>query len=321
MQRWLSLGARIAISAALLYYAFSSVNADVLRARLGDLKISWMLVAVVLAFLQLGLLAARWRQVVHACDAAIEFGRSFRLILISTFFNQVLPSTVGGDAMRLWLFARQGAGWAKATHSVLLDRFIGVLSLALLVAGCLPWSLALIQNQIGRIALLAIGIGSIGAALSFIALGYLPWPWLQRWLPLRHLTQMSVTARRILFSTGTGLRVMALSLAIHALTAAVAWCAAQAIDAPFGYFQALLLVPPVMLIATMPISVAGWGVREKSLVLAFGYAGLSQGDGFLIAVLLGVTQLIVGIAGGIVWLTGSERAKSNDAVPENNALR
>jgi hypothetical protein len=95
----------------------------------------------------------------------------------------------------------------------------------------------------------------------------------------------------------------------------VAWCAAQAVDAPFSYFQALLLVPPVMLIATMPISVAGWGVREKSLVLAFAYAGLSQGDGFLIAVLLGATQFVVGIVGGIVWLTGTDRA-AGQAEPE-----
>jgi uncharacterized membrane protein YbhN (UPF0104 family) len=315
MRQWLSLGARIAISVGLLYYAFSTVNTDVIVARLGDLNISWMVAAIALAFIQLGLLAVRWRQVVHACHASLELGRSFRLILISTFFNQVLPSTVGGDAMRLWLFARQGAGWAKATHSVLLDRFIGLLSLALLVAGCLPWSLALIQNPIGRIALLVIGIGSIGAALSFIALGYLKWAWLQKWLPLRHLTQMSVTARQILFSRGTGLQVMAMSFAIHSLTAAVAWCAAQAVDAPFGYFQSLLLVPPVMLIATMPISVAGWGVREKSLVLAFAYAGLSEGDGFLIAVLLGATQFVVGIVGGIIWLTGTDRATAGQAEP------
>ena len=48
--------------------------------------------------------------------------------------------------MRIWLFARDGAGWAKATHSVLLDRFVGVLALAIMVIACLPWTLVLIKD-------------------------------------------------------------------------------------------------------------------------------------------------------------------------------
>ena len=68
---------------------------------------------------------------------------------------------------------------------------------------------------------------------------------------------------------------------------------------------ALLLVPPVLLVATAPISIAGWGVREKSLVLAFSYASLPQANGFLISVLLGITMLIVGLVGSIAWLAGS----------------
>jgi hypothetical protein len=65
-------------------------------------------------------------------------------------------------------------------------------------------------------------------------------------------------------------------------------------------------VPPVLLIATIPISIAGWGVREKSLVLAFAYAGLSETDGFLVSVLLGITMFAVGLIGGAVWLASRE---------------
>jgi uncharacterized membrane protein YbhN (UPF0104 family) len=316
MRRWFSLAARIAVSAALLYYAFASVDLAELRSRLQDLNIAWMPLAVALALIQLVLLATRWRRIAGACGAPLSAGRSVRLVLISAFFNQVLPSTVGGDAMRLWLFARQGAGWSKATHSVLLDRFVGVLALALLVTACLPWSLALIRDPVGRTALGVISAVSLGGGLSFIALGLLPWPWLKRWPPLRQLTAMAVTARQILFSAAEAAAVLAPSFAIHALTAAIAWCAAQAIGASLGYFHALLLVPPVMLIATVPISVAGWGVREKSLVLAFAYAGLPEGDGLLIAVLLGITQLIVGLIGGMLWLGGGERSGARTAPRE-----
>lgn len=309
MRRFLAFALKAGISALLLYFAIAGVNLGVLGARLKELKIEWMLCAVALAGIQTAFLAARWQQIARACAASMTAKCSFRLSLISAFFNQVLPSTVGGDAMRIWLFSREGAGWAKATHSVLLDRFIGLLALALLVVACLPWTLEFIKDPVGRTALLVIGVGSIFGALAFVASGYLRWRWLQAWTPSRHLTEMARTVRRVLFVAKTGVAVMSMSFAIHGLTAAIAWCAARSIDAPMTYVDALQLIPPVMLISTIPISVAGWGVREKSLVLAFAYAGLPETDGFLVSVLLGLAMFAIGAIGGAVWLTRTDQTK------------
>ena len=217
----------------------------------------------------------------------------------------MLPSTVGGDAVRIWLFARDGAGWSKATYSVLLDRFIGVLALAVLVVICLPWSLALIRDPVGRTVLLVIGFGSIagGAASWRSARSLALAPALA---PTRHLTQMAVTARQMLFSPQHCRTVDDALVAVHVLTAVIAWSAARAVAAPVEFWHTLLLVPPVMLIATVPISIAGWGVRENSLVLAFAYAGLSETDGFLVSVLFGITMFAVGMLGGAVWLASRE---------------
>src|ERR1043166_6075030 len=316
MRPWMTLALRAAVSLGLLYFALSGVNTAAIGARLADLKPAWLVAGIALGFVQLGLLAPRWQRIASACGAELPLGRAFQLVLIAAFFNQVLPSTVGGDAMRIWLFARDGQGWARATYSVLLDRFIGVLALAILVVACLPWSLALIQNPIGRAALLVIGLGSIVAAAGFVALGYLKWNFLQRIPPLRHLHQMSIIARRMLFRASDAGVLLGLSLMIHALTAGSAWCAAQAVDAQFSFFHALVLLPPVLLISTLPISVAGWGVREKSLVLAFAYAGLSESSGFLVSVLLGAMMIAVGLAGGVVWLIGPDRAKNRGEAGE-----
>lgn len=313
MRQFILLVVKVAITLSLLYFAVGRINLDVIAERWKGLDLAWsatwLAVAIAIMGLQLVFLSARWQRIARQCGAPLGSRQAFRFNLIATFFNQVLPSTVGGDAVRIWLHAREGAGWAKATHSVLLDRFIGVLALAVLVVGCLPWSLHLIQDPVGRIALLIIGFGSIGGAIVFIALGYLRWDWLQRFAPTRHLTQMAVTAREILLSPEPLAVVMGLSLTIHVLTAAAAWSVARAVGAPFEFAQALQLIPPVILIATVPISIAGWGVREKSLVLAFGYAGLFETDGFLISVLLGAVMFLIGIIGGIAWLLGREPVK------------
>jgi uncharacterized membrane protein YbhN (UPF0104 family) len=306
MRQFVSLAAKVAISALLLYFALRRLDLVTLGERLKHADIGWLVAAMALTAIQVALASARWQQVALQCGAELSLPRAFRLSLIATFFNQVLPSTVGGDAVRVWMLARGGAGWEKATYSVLLDRFIGVLALAVLVVLCLPWALELIHNPVGRIALLLIGFGSIAGAAAFMALGSLRWDWLQSFWPIQHLTKLAVTARALFASGQRAAVVIALSLTIHVLSAAIAWCAARAVAAPFEFVHALLLIPPVILIATVPISIAGWGVRESALMLAFGYAGLPPGDGLLVSVLIGVTMFAVGLGGGAAWLVGTD---------------
>ena len=81
--------------------------------------------------------------------------------MIGAFFNQTLPSTIGGDAMRLWLVRQTGAGWRSATYSVLVDRAIGLIALALIVVASLPWSYELIAHERGSLALLSVDIAAI----------------------------------------------------------------------------------------------------------------------------------------------------------------
>jgi len=65
----------------------------------------------------------------------------------------------------------------------------------------------------------------------------------------------------------------------------------------------------VLLISSIPVSIAGWGVREGALMLAFSYAGLAQGDGLLVSMLFGGVMLAAGIVGGVTWLAGAERTR------------
>ena len=85
---------------------------------------------------------------------------ALRYTTIGQFFSQVLPSTVGGDAVRIWLLARGGAGWPIAIYSVLIDRVVGVTVLAILVTGCLPWTFQLVHDPAARTATRSDRFGS-----------------------------------------------------------------------------------------------------------------------------------------------------------------
>jgi uncharacterized protein (TIRG00374 family) len=301
-QRALRFLAKATISILLLYLSLHRVDVAALGARVSRLEPDWIVLALFLLTVQVVLLAVRWRTIGAACGANLPFILTLQISFIATFFNQVLPSTVGGDGVRIWLFARKGAGWANATYSVLIDRIAGVFTLALLVIACLPWTLSLIHGAIAHAVLLAIGIGVIAGSLVFVLIGVRFRQWFDRRMITRHWAAAARIIAALCSSQRAATIVIACSVAIQLITVAAAWCCVKAVAAPVSFTQILFLMPPVLLIATLPVSIAGWGVRESSSMLAFAYAGLAQGDGLVISILFGAASFIVGMVGGIVWI-------------------
>ena len=301
-RRSFAFAAKAAISVALLYFCLRTVDFEGLGQRLDRIEFGWVTFVIAVFALQTLAATVRWQQIVVACGAALAFRRAFYYMMVAAFFNQTLPSTVGGDGARLYLLARNGAGWRIASYSVLVDRGVGLYFLAFLVAICLPWSLVLIKDPLGRTALIAIGLGGVTAGLLFLALAFVPKTLADRWWVTRHIAGVAGMLLQLCRSVRTALTISGLSIFIHLLTVAAAWGAAKSIAAPLGFIDALFLVPPVILISAIPISIAGWGIREGVMMVAFGYAGLHQSDGLIVALLLGFGPFVVGAVGAIWWL-------------------
>jgi hypothetical protein len=299
---------KILISAALLYLALRKVNLTDLASRIDVASLGWIALAIAVTFLQIFIGALRWCEISADCNAPLTTRQATRFNVIGTFFNQTLPSSIGGDAVRLWLVARGGAGWRAATYSIFVDRAIGLIALAIVIVASLPWSYNLIRNPDGRSALLLVDFAALAAGLGFLVLSRLPWPWLKTWWVTHHFYACSVIANRVIFSRDHGPAIAVYSILVHVLAVVIAWCVVKSIDAPVMFGQVFLLVPPVMLITMLPISIAGWGVREATMGLAFGYAGLATNEGVNVSLLFGAVSFIVGAIGGLVWIFSAEKA-------------
>jgi len=308
MRRILLSTLKILVSAALLYFSLRKINLADLASRINVLSLGWIGLAIAVTFLQIFVGVLRWREISAECGAPIETKQAMRFNVIGTFFNQTLPSAIGGDAVRLWLVARSGAGWRAATYSIFVDRAIGLIALAIIIVASLPWSYRLISDPHGRSALLLVDFAALAGGVGFLVLGILPWPWLKRWWGTHHLHACAVIANRVIFSRDRGPRIAVYSILVHVLAVVIAWCVVQSIAAPVMFGQIFQLVPPVMLITMLPISIAGWGVREATMGLAFGYAGLVSNEGVNISLLFGSVSFIVGVFGGLVWVFSPEKA-------------
>ena len=304
MKKTIALIIKLTITVALLYFAVGSANLSLVADRLQRLNIGWFGAAILLLGLQAVLSALRWQRILGRCGAEISTRQAVRFTFIASFFNQVLPSTVGGDAARIWFVAQGGAGWSKAVYSVGVDRVIGVLVLAMIVVISIPASFALIPDHLARAGLLTVGLSGVAIPAVFIALGCRQWQVLHHFAMLRHINAAANLAYDIFTSARVVAWIAGLSVVIHGLTIAAAWLVAKSVAVPFDLAHAILLIPPVLLIAALPISIAGWGVRESAMVMAFAYSGLQQADGLLVSALLGFAIFVIGIIGGLVWVIG-----------------
>jgi uncharacterized membrane protein YbhN (UPF0104 family) len=308
----LSFLIKAAISALLLYLSLRWVDTAEVASRLSRLNFGWLTATVAVVVLQISLLALRWRLIAQTAGAPMALPTALRIGFIAAFFSQTLPSTIGGDAARIWLLGRHSGNWKIATYSVLIDRAIGLFALAVIVAAFLPATFALVGDPAARAGIALIALGGIAGPIVFCAIPLLPAHWLDRFWASRHATAAARITWRLGETPGIAIPVAIMSILVHALTIVSMWTAAKSVGASLGFIAAFSIIPPVILISTIPVSIAGWGVRESAMIAAFGYAGLAHGDGLLVSLIFGAASFAVGAVGGLIWIASSERAPSAD---------
>ena len=129
----LFFGIKLAVS--ILLIGFLATKLDF--AKSSEKLLSYEFKGVVLAALVLGVSifnnVVRWRTVMMAINSTLSFWTTFRLLYIGTFFNQTLPSSVGGDAFRMYLGRKEGLSLTGAVNCVMLERVATLFGLILLV--------------------------------------------------------------------------------------------------------------------------------------------------------------------------------------------
>jgi uncharacterized membrane protein YbhN (UPF0104 family) len=303
MRRSAAIALKLSISVLLVWLVARNIAVDSLLDRLGLL--GWLPIGAVAAasLAQIPLTALRWNAILAALGAGPRYLDSLRVTAIGLFFNATLPAVIGGDAVRVFYTRALGVGLRTAIHSVLLDRLSALVALILIAALGLPWSLALVTDGALRQGLiLAVALGLSGT-LGLILLGDIGRR-LTRWPVGRAIALFGADCARILRRPQPAACTLGLSACVHLLDIAKAYAVALALGAPLGPGAALLLVPPVILGAVIPVSIAGWGVREAAMVLALGQIGIAPVDALTISIVMGLSQIGLGLPGGLLWLMG-----------------
>ena len=297
---------KAAITLGLIWVVLSNIDmADTLeRVRSVSLAVAVGVLALLLGLALLSIM--RWQIVMRQFGGVLPFRLTARLFFEGLFFNQALPSTVGGDGVRIYRAFRAGLPLSAAINSVVVDRMLGMTSLMMLAAVAQPLFYERVDSLGARLSFTAVFVVAVCAILFLLILGYLPERF-RRWKVVRGLVALSYAARQAFTTPSIFLPVTVLSILGHMISIMVFYLLAVSLDLGVSFVDCLVMVPSVLLLVTVPISVAGWGLREGAMVAAFGLLGVPAGGAAAASVLYGIGMALVALPGGLLWFANSDR--------------
>jgi hypothetical protein len=236
--------------------------------------------------------------------------RAVQAVCYSSIFFNVLPlGAVGGDVARVWLARRLAIPLSHLVLSVLVDRIITVAALLMLALATLPTIAVPLARTAWLVGMVILAVGVIGILL----LGPIERA-LGKWRDRRLIYLLVRTAEELRHLTRKG----AFPALLYALASGLclgfsAYCIALSLNIVITPPAIIAVFSIVAVFVALPISMAGWGVREVSVVAFLGLVGVDREAALILSVEFGLLNTLLSLPGGVIWLT--LRDQGNVALP------
>jgi len=290
---------KLLITIAIFYYLFQKINFQELWGILAKSHGGWILLAL---FLQLGstyLAAYRWFKI----SKLLLFKESLSFYVQSyfkgTFFNQVLPSSIGGDAVRMIDLTRKGYDKKEAFYDVFVDRVVGLVGLLALnlIASILFYGT--FDHDLSQLIILISLVGLLGFTSLFF---YNKIHFLAKYKFLNLFHRLSTRLNALYSSKIILFQHISISIAVHFLSVLTMYAISLSIDTHLTFQMLLIAVPPVFLLTIIPLSLAGWGIREGAMVGIFTLIGANPAKILAMSILYGLLLIISALPGSYFWI-------------------
>jgi uncharacterized membrane protein YbhN (UPF0104 family) len=297
--KWQQVTLRVVLPVVILTLLWHWLDGQVIAQLLLNAQLSWLLLGLVLLVTQTVLSALRWQLTAKQLGQFITTTRAISEYFLSMLCNLTLPGGVVGDAGRVWR-GRDEVGLKRAAAAVFLDRVAGQIAMvAALIAGLF---MAWINAATGRSEQAGQGIWLLLACLTI--LGVLLWRG-PRWL--RAVGQV-VHVAWLTRAAWPGQLTLSL-LIVSCNLGAFAACAA-AVGAHLTWEHALVVLPLTLAVMVLPVSVAGWGVREAAAAALWPMASISSELAVAASIAYGLVATASALPGLVVpycknWLNTS----------------
>ena len=311
--RW-ALPLRIFVSLLMLgvlWWRFPQINwADLIPT--WDLRtILWLLAATTMTFLSIVLSAVRWQAVLRALHLRERLRILVPLYFAGQFVSNVLPTTIGGDVLRVSRLSKINGQPEPTFASVALERLTGWLVLPLITVFGLAINPGL--RQLGRATLLALAVAVITLVALVVVLLAANHPRLggryastEGWRRFVDAIHQSLTQLRHQPLAAAGILIAGLVYQVALCLAALMVAAALGFSW-LGLTALLAFYPAVLILQVLPIGIAGLGVRESAFVLFLVPLGVPAEKAVALGLVLYAINVVASLFGAPSFAVGGRR--------------
>lgn len=306
---------KLAVTIGVLGWLLAKVELGTVLATVRKVPLLTLMIAMVLVAAQPLIAAIRWHFILRCLNAPVSIVRTLQIYWIGLFASCLLPGGIVGDGVRMWMLTRAGTRVSSSVNSVLLDRTAALVGLFLIVAASLPFADNRVADAPIRYGAAILLVAVIAVAFTIGICIRLPERW-QRFRAARAVSSISKDLRSVCVPAQRAIGLTCVSALAIACNSLSIFILVRSLGPPIGLLDTMTLAPLVILAATLPISLGGWGLREGSTVGLFWIIGVAPAVSLSASILIGLLSTAVSLPGALVWLQW-RRARSVSA-PENS---
>ena len=315
MRSVLTWAVKLLVSGGLLYWLLRRVDRAQLWNNIQHASPLWLGVALALYFVMILVSAWRWKQLLDAQAVPATFTHLVASYLVATFFNNFLPSNIGGDVIRIGDTSAAAGSKTRAATIVLFDRGIGLIGLVLVAAlGATIATELGDQEPFDPLWLwmgLAAGTLAISATLMKPGLiGKLLTPlrvFHKEWVDER-INQLLESLEKFASQPWALVRCLLGSIVVQIILVWFYAAIAHAMGVPMPAVHLAVLIPMSFVVQMLPLSVNGFGVREAIFGLYFARLGLPRESAIAMSFLGAALIMLFSVSGAFVMLARKKHA-------------
>jgi len=309
---------KLAISAVVVWVLVTHVD----FAPIGEFlqstdALSALALCVGIVLLQSLMAAVRMRWIMRLMGTAFPTSLGFSTWMIGLLVSQTLVTFIAGDATRIWRLTRAGYARRLAAGAIFLERALGFAVLMALTLIFVPYLLSHGAEGAVRAGLIVVAALCAVGIVGFIASAFIGRvvervaPRLQAQRFGSAVVEITSAARHMTSSWGLTSAVVGISAVMHLCNALAFYVLGKAAGIELDLLTTTAVAMPTMLIALMPIALAGWGVREGAAAVGYGLFGVAAQTSVTISVAFGLALLIASLPGGIYLWRGASKPLAN----------
>jgi glycosyltransferase 2 family protein len=299
--------AKLVITSLLVYLIISKVDIGVIFRDLSKISLLYVFLLLLINVVMVWISCVKWQLFLRATKTNIPIRILMVYYYIGYFFNNLLPSSIGGDVARMYLLGKNMDDHTKSVSTVFLERYTGVIALIALaiIAAALNERIAF-QPAI-MIPLSIMALVMIGSLIFFSYDGLKIW--IYDLFDFKCLASIKSKFDGF-YQTVSHFRSqwniigysMLYSFAFHVMTIINTLATCWAINISPGLFDLAVTVPIILFVTMIPITIGSIGLWEGTFAFFFLQIGIPAADGVAVALVLRAVAILMGLLGGIFYL-------------------